>query len=41
MVPFLPTAPDHFKTAFAIDNAWWQLHGADIEPRWQVWLTSQ
>ncbi|HEY0299831.1 MAG TPA: extracellular solute-binding protein [Rhizomicrobium sp.] len=41
MLPFLPTAPAHFKTAFAIDDAWWQLHGADIEPRWQVWLARQ
>ena len=41
MMPFLPTAADHFKTAFAIDDEWWQLHGPDIEPRWQVWLASQ
>ncbi len=38
MLPFLPTAPAHFKTAFAVDSEWWQLHGPDIEPRWQVWL---
>ena len=41
MTPFLPTAPGHFATAFAIDDEWWQLHGPDIEPRWQVWLASQ
>ncbi|HXC55036.1 MAG TPA: extracellular solute-binding protein [Rhizomicrobium sp.] len=41
MTPFLPTAPAHFTTAFAIDDEWWQLHGPDIEPRWQVWLASQ
>ena len=41
MTPYLPTLPAHFATAFAIDDAWWELHGADIEPRWQVWLASQ
>jgi len=41
MTPFLPTLPGHFATAFAVDDAWWQLHGADIEPRWQVWLAQQ
>ena len=40
MTPFLPTMPTHFATAFAIDDEWWQLHGADIEPRWQVWAAS-
>ncbi len=40
MTPYLPTAAGHFATAFAVDDAWWQLHGADIEPRWQVWLAS-
>jgi putative spermidine/putrescine transport system substrate-binding protein len=34
---FLPTAPENFKTAFAIDDAWWQAHGAEIAPRWQRW----
>ncbi|HJW40782.1 MAG TPA: extracellular solute-binding protein [Rhizomicrobium sp.] len=41
MQPYLPTLPQHFATAFAIDDEWWQLHGADIEPRWQVWLAAQ
>ncbi len=41
MTPFLPTTPEHFKTAFAVDDEWWQLHGPDIEPRWQVWLAQQ
>lgn len=34
---FLPTAPEHFRTAFAVDDAWWQAHGADITSRWQIW----
>ncbi|MBL6853240.1 MAG: extracellular solute-binding protein [Alphaproteobacteria bacterium] len=41
MTPFLPTLPAHFATAFAVDDEWWQLHGADIESRWQVWLAQQ
>ncbi len=41
MTPYLPTTPSHFATAFAIDDEWWALHGADIEPRWQVWLAAQ
>ncbi len=41
MTPYLPTTPEHFATAFAIDDEWWQLHGPDIEPRWQVWLAQQ
>ena len=36
MTPYLPTA--HFNTAFAVDEGWWRLHGADIEPLWQAWL---
>jgi putative spermidine/putrescine transport system substrate-binding protein len=38
MRPFLPTSPDHFATAFAVDDAWWQAHGAEISPRWQAWV---
>jgi len=41
MTPYLPTLPAHFATAFAVDEEWWQLHGPDIEPRWQVWLAQQ
>ncbi|MBV9989742.1 MAG: extracellular solute-binding protein [Alphaproteobacteria bacterium] len=35
MQPFLPTA--HFGTAFAVDDVWWQTHGAEIAPRWREW----
>ncbi|HVV66092.1 MAG TPA: extracellular solute-binding protein [Rhizomicrobium sp.] len=38
MTPFLPTAPSHFKTAFAVDDGWWLDHGAEIEARWRAWL---
>jgi putative spermidine/putrescine transport system substrate-binding protein len=34
---FLPTAPENFATAFAVDDAWWQAHGAEIAPRWEAW----
>ncbi len=37
MRPFSPTAPEHFSTAFAVDDAWWQVHGAAIASRWQAW----
>jgi putative spermidine/putrescine transport system substrate-binding protein len=36
MTPYLPTA--HFDSAFAVDDGWWRLHGADVEPQWQAWL---
>jgi hypothetical protein len=41
MKAFLPNAEGHFATAFAVDDEWWQLHGPDIEPRWQMWLAGQ
>lgn len=37
MRPFLPTAPEHFASAFAVDDAWWQSHGAEISRRWDAW----
>jgi putative spermidine/putrescine transport system substrate-binding protein len=38
MRPYLPTAPENFATAFAVDDAWWQENGPRIEMRWQSWL---
>ena len=38
MTPYLPTTREHFATAFAIDDEWWRLHGADVETLWQAWL---
>ena len=35
MRPFLPTA--HFETAFAVDNAWWRVHGDAVEIAWRNW----
>jgi putative spermidine/putrescine transport system substrate-binding protein len=39
MRPYATTAPENFTTAFAIDDAWWLKHGAEIAPRWQAWRT--
>ncbi len=36
MAPYLPTA--HFDTAFAVDDAWWRLHGADIALLWRAFV---
>jgi putative spermidine/putrescine transport system substrate-binding protein len=41
MKDFLPTAPENFATAFAVDDAWWQAHDAAIEARWQDWLAGR
>jgi putative spermidine/putrescine transport system substrate-binding protein len=38
MAPFLPTTPDHFRTAFRVDDSWWAAHGRDIAPLWRVWV---
>jgi putative spermidine/putrescine transport system substrate-binding protein len=39
MAPFQPTA--HFDIAFAVDDGWWQDHGARIAARWQAFVTAQ
>jgi putative spermidine/putrescine transport system substrate-binding protein len=39
MRPMLPTAPENFRHAFAIDDGWWLAHGAAIAPRWQEFVT--
>ena len=38
MTPWLPTT--HFDTAFAVDDAWWQVHAAPITAQWQEWLNA-
>ncbi|HKQ44254.1 MAG TPA: extracellular solute-binding protein [Rhizomicrobium sp.] len=35
----LPTAPENFRNAFAIDAGWWLTHGAGIAPRWQEFVS--
>jgi putative spermidine/putrescine transport system substrate-binding protein len=41
MTPFQPTAGGRFVTAFAVDDAWWRLHGADVDVLWQAWLAKR
>jgi putative spermidine/putrescine transport system substrate-binding protein len=38
MQPHLPTTPEHFATAFAIDDDWWATHDGEIGTLWQAWL---
>ena len=37
MRPYLPTAPENFQNALAIDPDWWAAHGAALEARWAAW----
>jgi putative spermidine/putrescine transport system substrate-binding protein len=39
MRPLLPTNPDNFHHAFAINDTWWLEHGEDIRPRWQEFVS--
>jgi len=34
---FLPTAPENFRNAFAIDDSWWRAHRAGVTASWQAW----
>jgi putative spermidine/putrescine transport system substrate-binding protein len=40
MRPHLPTAPQNFHNALAVDPDWWAAHGAELEARWQKWRTA-
>ena len=40
MEPYLPTAPENFATAFAVDDTWWLEHGSVIDAQWQAWLST-
>lgn len=39
MRPLLPTAPENFVHAFAVDDSWWETHGAAIASRWQEFVS--
>jgi len=39
MLPHLPTAPQNFHHAFAVDDSWWYVHGAAIATRWQAFVS--
>jgi putative spermidine/putrescine transport system substrate-binding protein len=36
----LPTAPENFARALAIDPDWWAQNGAEAEARWAAWRKS-
>ena len=40
MRPHLPTAPQNFGSALAVDPDWWAKHGAELEARWAAWRKS-
>jgi putative spermidine/putrescine transport system substrate-binding protein len=37
MKDFLPTAPDNFKKALKLDDAWWSKHGEELQKRFAEW----
>jgi hypothetical protein len=37
----LPTAPENFGRALAVDHDWWAANGAGIEARWAEWRRSE
>ena len=39
MIPLLPTTPENFRNAFAVDDGWWLAHGAAIAPRWREFVS--
>jgi len=39
MRPLLPTAPENFGHAFAVDDGWWLAHGPAIAPRWREFVS--
>jgi len=39
MRPLLPTAPENFVNAFAIDDGWWLSHGDAIASRWREFVS--
>jgi putative spermidine/putrescine transport system substrate-binding protein len=39
MRALLPTAPENFRNAFAVDDGWWLAHGAALESRWREFVS--
>ncbi|MEY4966347.1 MAG: hypothetical protein RL274_1930 [Pseudomonadota bacterium] len=35
MRPWLPTAPENFRHAFAVNDVWWRAHEASLTSRWR------
>jgi putative spermidine/putrescine transport system substrate-binding protein len=40
MRPYLPTAPQNFAHALAVDPDWWAKNGPQLEARWAAWRKS-
>ncbi len=40
MRKYLPTAPEHFQRALAVDPDWWEKNGAPVIARWNEWRKS-
>jgi putative spermidine/putrescine transport system substrate-binding protein len=39
MRPLLPTAPENFVHAFAVDDGWWLAHGPALASRWRKFVS--
>lgn len=39
MRPWLPTAPENFRNAFAVNDAWWRAHEAALTSRWREFVS--
>ncbi len=39
MRPWLPTAPENFRNAFAVNDAWWRTHEAALTSRWREFVS--
>jgi putative spermidine/putrescine transport system substrate-binding protein len=38
MTSYLPSEERNFRTAFAVNDDWWNSHGKAVEAKWQAWL---
>jgi putative spermidine/putrescine transport system substrate-binding protein len=39
MRPWLPTAPENFRNAFAVNDGWWRTHEAALTSRWREFVS--
>ena len=39
MRPWLPTAPENFRNAFPVNDAWWRQHEAGLVSRWREFVS--
>lgn len=38
LTPYHPTAAGRLHNALTVDDAWWRLHGEDVDMLWQAWV---